>query len=120
MNKMQSFNDGVAKIYEMGNISEPGNMPKQGLVEKTSTLRYSEEKVGITRFYTGMQAKVKVDRLLRFPKIKNVSTQDILVEVITEIKSEHYKITQIQYPKDVYPLVMDLSLERIEAKYDIS
>jgi hypothetical protein len=113
--KTQTFNDGVAKIYKVDNISAPGNLPKQGLVVKHEKLRYSEEKVGITRFYSGMQAKIKIDSLLRFPRINSVKSLDILIPN----DGNQYKIAQIQYPQDIYPPSMDLSLERLEEAYEI-
>lgn len=114
--KPQTFNDGVVNIYTIGNISEPGNMPKDGLTIKVSNLRYKERTVGMSRFWTAKQADVKVDLLIRAPLLRSISTQDIAIP----IDGEQYKIVQIQYPEDIEPSVMDLSLERLEAAYDIS
>lgn len=114
-NKTQLFNDGIATIYELKITSAPGDLIKEELVAKVTDLRYSEEKVGITRFYGAMQSKVKVDRMLRMPIMESVTTYDILKPT----DSNQYKIVQVQYPKDIYPRVMDLSLERIEVPYAI-
>ena len=111
----QLFNDGVVNIFSVGNIAEPGNMPKDGLTHKVGPLHYEERTVGMNRFWTAMQAQVKVERLLRVPRINSVSSQDVAIP----IDGEQYKIIQIQYPKDVEPPCMDLSLERLEAKYEI-
>lgn len=110
----QPFKDGVVKIYKVTNISLPGNMPKDGLVIKNN-LRYDERTVGMSRFWTAMQAQVKVEQLLRVPRLNTISTQDIAIP----IDGEQYKIIQIQYPQDAEPPCMDLSLERIDSDYEI-
>lgn len=113
--KSQTFNDGVVNIYSVGNIAERGNMPKDGLTLKVGPLHYEERIVGMGRFWTAMQAQAKINQILRVPRINAVSVQDIA----KPNDGEQYKIIQIQYPKDVEPPVMDLSLERIEAKYEL-
>ena len=113
--QIQTYNDGIINIYSVGNISEPGNMPKDGLTLKIDSLRYEERTVGMGRFWTAMQAQTKVERILRTPRIDTVSTQDIAIP----IDGKQYKIVQIQYPKDVVPSSMDMSLERLEAEYEI-
>lgn len=110
----QSYNDGVVNIYSVGNIAAQGNMPKDGLTMKVSLLRYEERTVGMGRFWSAKQATVKIDQLIRTPQLRNVSTQDVAVL----IDGEQYKIVQIQYPPDVEPPSMDLSLERLEAAYE--
>ena len=114
--KNQTFNDGVANIYSVGNIAPPGGMPKDGLTKKESNIRYKERTVGMSRFWTAMQVNAKIGRLLRMPRVTDVSTQDVVIPT----DGEQYKIVQVQYPEDVYPPVMDLSLERIDAAYDIA
>lgn len=112
----QTFNDGVVSIYSLGDISQNGNMPKEGLTLIAGSLRYHERTVGMGRFWTAAQATVKIDLLLRCPQIRSVSTQDIAIP----IDGKQYKIVQIQYPENIDPPVMDLSLERIDTDYDIA
>lgn len=112
--KTQTFNEGVVRIYATADNSEPGNMPTDGLTLKV-TLRYDERTVGIHRYNQAMQNDIKVDRLLRCPWIDGVSTQDIAIP----IDEEQYEIKQVQYPKDVVPPSMDLSLEKVKHRYDI-
>ena len=112
----QTFNDGIANIYSVGNIAPPGGMPKDGLTIKAKSIRYKERTVGMSRFWTAMQVNAKIGRLLRMPRVTDVSTQDVVIPT----DGEQYKIVQVQYPEDVYPPVMDLSLERIDAAYDIA
>ncbi|HBV85762.1 MAG TPA: hypothetical protein DEF42_03685 [Desulfosporosinus sp.] len=114
--KTQTFNDGILNIYSVGNIAQAGNKPKEGLTLKLGNLHYEERTVGMGRFWTAKQAKVKIDRLLRVPRFQNVSSQDIAIPN----DGRQYEIKQVQYPPDVYPPAMDLSLERVEADYDIA
>lgn len=113
--KRQSFPDGVVKIYTVGDISEPGDMAKEGLVMKES-LRYEERTVGLTRFYAAMQNNVKVAFVLRCPLVRSVSTSD--VAVMPDLVQ--FEIKQVQYPKDQAPPAMDLTLERLGEPHAIS
>lgn len=114
--KTQTFNDGIVSIYSVEDIALPGNMPKEGLSLKEGNLRYDERTVGMGRYWTAMQAQARISLLLRVQRLRNVSTQDIAIPN----DGEQYRIVQIQYPEDIVPPVMDLSLERIEAKYEIA
>jgi hypothetical protein len=110
-----TFNDGIVSIYSLGNIADSGNMPKEGLTIKVPGLRYDERTVGLSRFWTAKQVSAEIDLLIRTPQLRNVSTLDIAISK----DGEQYKIVQIQYPKDVEPPVMDLSLQRLGVAYDI-
>ena len=109
----QTFNDGIVMFYSVGNISDPGNMPKDGLTLK-NTLRYEERTVGMNRFWGGLQVNVNVEQLIRVPRINAISSQDIAI-----INENQYRIKQIQYINSVEPPSMDISLERLEADYEI-
>ena len=109
--KAQTFNDGVVKIYAVGDISEPGDMPKQGLTLK-ETLRFHQRTVGIKRYYTAMQASQQVDAVLRCPLRKTVSAQDVAVW-----EGKQYRIDLVQRPEEATPPVMDLTLSRLEQDY---
>jgi len=112
--KQQTFNDGIVNIYTAGNTANDGDMPKEGLTIKESGLRYEERTVGMTRFWAAAQANVKIDLILRTPLIREISTQDIAIP----IDGKQYSIEQVQYPKDVTPPSMDLSLQRLEQEYE--
>lgn len=109
----QTFNDGIVKVYSVGDISSPGNMPKDGLTLK-NTLRYEERTVGMSRFWGGLQANVNVEQLIRVPRINSISSQDVAI-----VNGNQYSIKQVQYINSVEPPSMDLSLERLEADYEI-
>lgn len=112
----QTFNDGIANIYSVGNIAAPGGMPKDGLTLKLEKIRYKERTVGLNRYWAAMQTQARIDLVLRMPQLRNVSLHD----VVTPVDGEQYRIVQIQYPEDVEPPVMDLSLQRLEVAYDIA
>ena len=109
----QTYNDGICNIFEVANIAEPGEMPRNGLKEKV-LLRYEERTVGVKRFWTAMQAHARIDVLIRTPQIRSVDIHDVVILA----NGEQYEIKQIQYPKDVMPPSMDLSLTRLETKFE--
>lgn len=113
--KTQTFNDGALKLYEVQNIAEDGNMPKDGLVLKHSSVRYEERTVGISRFWTAQQFNSTIERVLRIQRVPNVNRNDIVIPN----DGQQYTIKQIQLIKDVMPISYDLSLERVDADYDI-
>ena len=116
--KAQTFNDGIVRIYKIENTASPGNKPVESPVLK-KTLRYHERTVGVTRYYQALKDDVKVDLVLRCPKVRGISERkkDILVAVPED--GLQYKVGQVQYPEDITPPVMDLSLERLGTDYDI-
>ncbi len=91
-------------------------MPKEGLTLKIGPLRYKERTVGMNRFEAAMQNQTRIDLLLRSQQLRNVSTHDIAIP----IDGKQYKVVRIQYPEDIEPPVMDLSLERIDAEYELA
>ena len=116
MNKQtQTFNDGVVKIYKVENTALPGDMPKEGLILQNS-LRYHERTVGITRKYAALQSNKEVNFVIRCPEVRAVETNYIAVL----IDEKQYRISWIQYPEDINPPVMDMTLERLSDFYDVS
>ena len=114
--KFQSFPDGLASIYKVGDVSLPGDMPIDGLVLKQS-LRYKERTVGLNRYYAALQNDIKVDFVIRCPEVRGLSEKaaDILVAIL--IDGQQYKVMQIQYIEDAQPPSMDLTLERVGENY---
>ena len=112
----QPLNDGIVRICDVVNVAEPGYKPVEKLQPKI-TLRYENQRVGIQRFYSGMQNQIQVDTVLRVPKALVITTQDVAV---TENGAE-YRIRQVQDVLDVYPKCLDLTLSRIDQEdaYDL-
>ncbi len=113
-NTDQNFQDGVVHIYTVRNIAKPGNRPVDGIKRK-HTLRYEERTVGVTRYESAMQNNAQVVRLLRCPRLPDVSSKDIAVP----IDGTQYHIRQVQYPMDA-PMCMDLSLTKVVSVYEIA
>lgn len=113
-NTAQTFNDGTVRLYKVSNVAPPGGKPKQALTQKCA-MRYKERTVGLTRFYAALQANVRVQYVLRCQRLRDISTQDVAIPS----DGKQYKIIQVQYPEDVFPPVMDLTLEEVTAVYAI-
>lgn len=112
----QPLNDGIVRICDVVNVADPGYKPVEKLQPKI-TLRYENQRVGINRFYSGMQHQIQVDKVIRVPKALVITTQDVAV---TEDGAE-YRIRQVQDVLDVYPRCLDLTLSRIDQEdaYDM-
>lgn len=111
----QGYNDGVVTVYAVTDAGPPGGLPVEKPVKK-AVLRYEERRLGLQRYYQGKQNQVEVERVLRTPRRKGVSSQDLAV---TE-DGQQYRIDLVQSAADVYPPSMDLTLVRIAQKYDVS
>ena len=114
--KQQTFNDGIAKIYFVDDISQDGDMPKRRINFKSRFLRYSERTVGMGRFWAAKQDLTIINQIVRVQRNDSVIEHDVVV-----LKDgKQYDIEQIQYVLDVMPPSMDLSLSRIEVAYAIN
>lgn len=111
----QMFNDGVVRIYHIENSAPPGAKPVEVPMLK-ARLRYAERTVGIQRHYTALQVNSVIRYLLRVPLRREVSVQDIAVPN----DGNQYRISLVQYPENIVPPVMDLTLEDTTAKYDLN
>lgn len=111
--KKQTFNDGILKIYTVKNIAPDGEVPVEGL-DLLYTLRYKERTVGIRRYYAAQQSNFRIDKVLRCPK-REVNTECVAIPN----DGQEYVIRQVQYPENIDPPVMDLSLEKRVTDYDI-
>lgn len=105
----QTYNSGFLTIYSVEDTAEPGNAPRPGLKKKYG-LRYEERSIGVTRAYLAMQTGNTIDLVLRCPRVP-VSALDIVVPN----DGQKYRVDLIQYPADVVPPSMDLTLRRLES-----
>lgn len=111
-NQPQTFNDGMVVIWKVGNTAVPGEKPVEKL-EKKAALRFHQRTVGINRFWSALQNYVRISNVIRCQRVPNVTTQDI-VTLTSGADGTRYAIRQIQYPEDIRPPVMDLTLEEME------
>lgn len=110
----QSYRDGVVRIYTVTDGAAPGYQPRPVLT-LLETLFYQERRVGLQRYYAGRQAQVEVERVIRIQLRPAVNPQCVAV---TE-DDEQYGIELVQQVQDVYPPSIDLTLVRIEQKYEV-
>lgn len=110
----QSYRDGVVRIYTVTDAAQPGYQPKPALT-LAETLFYEERRVGLQRYYTSKQAQVQVERVIRTQLRPSVNPQCVAV---TE-DGVQYGIDLVQQITDVYPASMDVTLTRIEQKYEV-
>ena len=110
----QSYRDGVVRIYTVTDGAAPGYQPRPVLT-LLETLFYQERRVGLQRYYAGRQAQVEVERVIRIQLRPAVNPQCVAV---TE-DGVQYGIELVQQVQDVYPPSIDLTLVRIEQKYEV-
>lgn len=111
--RIQSFLDGLVRVYAVGNAAADGDMPRDGLTLK-ETLRFHRRTVGLTRSTLALQTGAAVDALIRCPFRPTVSPQDVAV-----VEGVQYRISKVQRPEEIKPAVMDLELSRLERNYEI-
>jgi len=109
----QNFNDGVLSVCNVENIAETGYQPKIGLTVK-HRLRYEERVVGFSRYYSALQNQIEIEKVLRVPYRQGITNQDVVVLP----DCEQYSVQQVQVI-DVYPKCLDLSLSKIEQRYEV-
>ena len=111
----QRYNDGIVRIYSVTDTAEPGYAPVETPTLKI-TLRYEERRLGITRYFSGAQNQMQIDRVLRVQRAGKVNTQDIAV---TE-DGQNYRVDLVQSVFDVWPESVDLTLSKIEQVIDLT
>ena len=111
----QRYNDGVVRIYSVEDTAAPGYAPVETPTLKI-TLRYEERRLGITRYFSGAQNQMQIDRVLRVQRAGKITSQDIAV---TE-DGQNYRVDLVQSVFDVWPESMDLTLSKIEQVIDLT
>lgn len=111
----QSFNSGIVSIYSVENAACTGYRPKEKLIEKYSSVRFEEQRLGINRLYLSRQNQTEIELVIRVPRLCSVSVQDIAVIN----KGKQYAVDSIQAVLDVWPSCIDLALTKIEQNYEV-
>lgn len=93
----------------------PGKMPQETLTEKVK-LHYGEQRLGINRYYAGMQNQIQVERVIRVQRRPDITNQDAAV---TE-DGKRYRINMVQTVPDVYPPSYDLTLARVTHRQEVT
>ena len=110
-----ALNDGIVEIYAVKNGAGNGNTPLETLAASPKEkLRYAQRTVGVKRHYEALQAKERVDLLIRVPFRPGVSTDDV---AIPTMDGRQYRVTLIQKIEGTAPPLMDLTLRRLEHEH---
>ena len=104
----QPYNDGMVTIFAAKDVAKPGYAPQVELTKKV-TLPYAEQRLGIQRYYQGMQNQMEIQRVIRVPKSVPVNSQDVAQ---TE-DGRKYRIDLVQNVLGVYPPSLDLTLIKV-------
>ena len=114
------FDGGLVKVYKITEISEPGDLPTEGL-EFQSAYHFEERSIGMTRSYMAMQSNAKVDRLIRIWQDRAVTVGCVCVITDGIETDTQYRVAANQHTVNENRLkVTDLTLERLGTLYDIS
>lgn len=111
----QIYNSGVLTVYAVSNAAPPGHTPREMITPKV-TIHYEEQRLGINRLYLSRQNQAEISRVVRVPRRPEVSTQDVVIDQF----GKSYRIDTVQAVLDVWPASLDLSLRRVEQKYEVS
>lgn len=105
----QGYNSGVVTVYAVTDSARPGYQPVEQLTEKIK-LRYEEQRLGIQRYYDAMQNQIQVERVIRVPRVGQITSQDVAE---TE-DGRRYRIDLVQTVDGVWPPSQDLTLVKYQ------
>ena len=110
-----TFDDGIAHIYDMVDVSEHGMKPVFKLRLKTDPY-FGFETVGITRYYTALQAHEQITDVIHIWEDRTITTNNICILE----DGKQYKCTFVQHTinEDNLPITK-ISLERITEEYEL-
>ena len=113
---VMTFDDGMLGIYSTINIAPKGDKPVLNLKLKAKYF-FCFDNLGITRYYTALQANQQIETVVNVPDWIDVSATDICVLE----NNKQYRIRLIQPEKDDNNLrITKLTLERLGENYAIS
>ena len=110
----QPYPDGVVTVCRVEDVANPGFQPVKRLAPKERLL-YQERSLGLSRYYAGRQNQVEIQRVIRTPYRPEVSSQDVAVTQ----DGRQYRIDLVQRVQDVYPPSMDLTLAKVEQRWEV-
>ena len=110
----QPYPDGVVTVCRVEDVANPGFQPVKRLAPKERLL-YQERSLGLSRYYAGRQNQVEIQRVIRTPYRPGVSSQDVAVTQ----DGRQYRIDLVQRVQDVYPPSMDLTLAKVEQRWEV-
>ena len=110
------MDSGTCRIYTVTDAAENGEMPNPTLHEYGDyEWSFEDRMISYSRQYAAMGADQQIDRIIRIWRTP-VRIGDVVV-----IEDEQYRIDNVQPTLDDDSLqVVDLTLRRLEANYDIA
>lgn len=109
-----TFDDGILSICRTVDAAKAGMKPEIQL-ELKERYYFGFDNIGITRYYTAMQANQQISAVVNIPDWGDISTLDICVLE----DGRQYKVVMCQPTTDENGLrITKLSLERIGEEYD--
>ena len=109
-----TFDDGILKIYKVVNVAETGMKPKFALKLKSKHY-FGFETVGISRYYTALQANTKVSHVVHIWEDRKISSLDVCILE----DGQQYKCAFVQHVIDDGLKVTRITLERLKEDYEI-
>lgn len=111
-----TFDDGIVAVYKTENVAEKGKKPDI-MLKKKSRYYFCFETVGISRYYTALNAGQKVDAVISIPGWEDVTGEDVCILE----DGRQYKVLMVQNSTDENGLKIDrLTLERKNETYGIA
>jgi hypothetical protein len=109
-----TFDDGILKIYTLENTAEPGRMPDEKLV-LASEHYFGYETVYDRRYYTALQANVKIENLVHIMQDREI----LALQIVVDEAGRQFRIAQLQHGRNKDGTeVTWLSLERLVESYE--
>lgn len=107
-----TLDDGIIKIYGLVDTAYNGEKPDLKLSDTCTLHAFSYETVGFHRFYTAMEAKQRVDDVVRIYQDRMIRADQDIAEMED---GTQFKIILVQHMLDEDGLrITKLTLERME------
>ena len=115
------MDSGTCRIYTVTDAAENGEMPNPTLHEYGDfEWAFEDRMISYSRQYAAMGADQQIDRIIRIWRTP-VNIGDVAVITDRFVTGEQYRINNAQPTFDDDGLqVVDLTLRRLEANYDIA
>ena len=112
-----TFDDGILSVYRPENTAGPGDKPRPGLT-LCGRWYYGFGTIGITRYYTAMQAGQDVSAVVTVPGWNDIQVNDIVI--LDEQPGRRYLAEMVQPETDGFGLrVQRLTLGVLGVDYKI-
>ena len=107
--------DGIVKICDVVNVSEPGMKPKIRLRVRSEQF-FGYETVGITRYFTALQAQVQIANVIHIWEDRSITSNNVCI--LEDGCQYRCSLVQHMVNEDNLPITK-LSLERINEEYEL-